>query len=487
MSTKPDKHTLADVEAGGARRRSRFSLEPLAVRSASWVEKWFPDTFVIALLAIVVVGVAAIAIGSTPATVMSSFGNGFWDLLPFAMQMAIIIVGGYALASSKPVRTLIERLAAKPGTARGAVAFVAFCTMVSSLLSWGFSLIVGGLFARAMGRRKDLRVDYRAASAAGFMGIGATCLLGLSSAPALLHATPESVPQTLYEISGYIPLTQTMFSWRSGVLLLVMGTVSVLVAYYTAPTGDRIKTAADLGVDVTDEPADQKRSRPGEWLEYSPLLSIVIGGAMAVWIIGKVISEGPLSAVSDLNSYNFLILTLALLLHWRPRSFVQAASRATPATSGVIIQFPVYAGIAGILVSATNGADMSLSHYLAEAFTWAGQYIGLPVVVGIYSIVMGLFVPSAGAKWALEAPYVFEAATESQTNFGWLVQVYSSTESLANLINPFWMLPLLGLVGLKARNIVGYTLMYFIVLAPATLTAIWVLSIGVPWVPPVFP
>ena len=181
---------------------------------ADFCERYFPDAFVFALCAVIIVFLGGLALGEKPLKLVQVFGEGFWVLIPFTMQMALIIIGGFVVASSPPVARLIERLAGVPKTPRGAVAFVALLAMLSSLISWGLSLIFTGLLVREVVRRVP-RIDYRAIGAAAYLGLGAVWALGLSSSAALLQNTKGSIPPALLPITGVIPLTQTIFLWQS--------------------------------------------------------------------------------------------------------------------------------------------------------------------------------------------------------------------------------------------------------------------------------
>jgi short-chain fatty acids transporter len=463
-------------------------LARFALRSAAWSERWFPSTLVFALLAVAVVSVAALCIGSTPATVTKSFGDGFWDLIPFTLQMAMVAIGGYVVSTSRPVGRLIARLARLPRTERGAIAMVATVSLLSALLNWGLSLIFSALLVRRLAERDDLRVDYRAASAAAYLGLGGSWALGLSSSAAQLQANPASVPPTLLPLTGVIPFRETIFTWQSLLLAAVVVVVCVIVAYFSAPRGAAVRTAADLGIDPSDPVEDDEpRTRPGEWLEYSPLLTLVVVALVGGWAAQEFASSDPIVAISGLNTYNLLFLALGMLLHWRPRRFLKAVTNAVPATSGVLIQFPFYAGIAAIMTKAADGAGHTLSHYLASAFTGAGSGGVFPLLIGGYSVVLGFLIPSGGGKWIVEAPYVMQAANNVHVNLGWTVQIYNAAEALPNLVNPFWMLPLLGVLALKARDIVGYTFLYLVVLLPIMLGLLTVLSFTLPYHPPVHP
>ena len=194
-----------------------------------------------------------------------------------------------------------------------------------------------------------------------------------------------------------------------------------------------------------------------------------------------------MAAIANLNTYNFLFLSLGLLLHWRPRSFLDAVARAVPSTAGVLIQFPLYGGIALMLTGVPGADGETLAHRLSALFVQVATHDSFAVVMGGYSAVLGFFVPSGGGKWIVEAPYVMQAANELQFHLGWAVQVYNAAEALPNLVNPFWMLPLLGVLGLRARDIVGFTFVQLVVHVPLVLGLLWLLGTTLAYQPPVIP
>ena len=464
------------------------ALERLALRVTAWCEKWYPDAYVFVALTVLAVAIGAMAIGASPGSVSVAFGNGFWSLIPFTMQMAMVAITGYVIASSPPMARLVERAARIPRNGRSAVAYVAFVSVVASLLHWAISLIFAGLLAKALARRTELRMDYRAAGAAAYLGIGATWAMGLSSSAAQLQANPASLPASLLKITGVIPFSQTIFLWQSLVVTAVLLVVSTLIAYWTAPSPTRARTAADLGVDI--EPpihAAPVCARPGERLEHSSLLTLVIVALGAGWVWHELSGKPLLVAISGLNTYNLIFLLIGMLLHWRPRSFLDAVARAVPATTGVLIQFPLYGAIASMLTMAQGTDGASLSHHLSTLFVSISSGETFPLMMGIYSAVLGFFVPSGGGKWIIEAPYVMQAANDLQVHLGWAVQIYNAAEALPNLINPFWMLPLLGILGLKARDLVGFTFAQFLTHTPVVLILLWLLARTLPYVPPVLP
>ncbi|CAN5722861.1 TIGR00366 family protein [soil metagenome] len=467
--------------------RSEKGLARVAQSLAGWTEKWFPDAYVVALAGVVLVAVAALANGSSPQTIVNAFGDGFWDLTAFTLQMAMVVLTGYVVATSPPVARLIERLATMPQTARSAVSFVALLSMSVSFLNWGLSLVFGGLLARAIARRTDLRVDYRALGAAAFMGLGAVWALGMSSSAAQLQATPKSLPPELLKITGILDFGTTIFTWQSLLMCVLIIALTVVIAHFSAPRGAAIVTAQDLDVDLDDQNQDvPPRSRPGEWLEYSRILPALAGLMTLGWLVSQLLSKPVLSVVSSLNGYLLIFLILGLVLHGTPRKFLQAVAKAVPATGGILVQFPLYAAMAAILTKAKGTGGQTVSDVLAELFTSAGGG-AFAVVIAIYTVVLGIFVPSGGGKWLVEAPYVMQSATDVQMNLGWTVQIYNVAEALPNLINPFFMLPLLAVLGLRARDLVGFTFLQFMFHLPVVLVLVWLLGMTFDFVPPVIP
>ena len=462
--------------AGDGHRRAG-ALPRLGAALTDFCERYFPDAFVFALAGVLVVFLAGLALGERPARLVAEFGNGFWVLVPFTMQMALIIVGGFVVATSPPLTRLIRALAALPRTPRGAVAFVALFGMASSLISWGLSLVFTGLLVREITRRLP-KVDYRAIGAAAYLGLGSVWALGLSSSAALLQATRSSIPPALLPVTGVIPLGQTVLLWQSLVMAAVLIALSVAVAALSCPPPERARTAEDIGVRFAPlAVVSEAPSTPAERLEASPILPIAVAAVMMAYL-GEQVHDKGLLAVVDLNNFNFAFLCLGLLLHGRPRSFLQAVTRAVPATAGVLIQYPFYAGIFGLI------SKTAITPAMADLFVRITTRGTFPVVVALYSAVLGLFVPSGGGKWIVEAPYVMAAANTWKVHLGWTVQIYNAAEALPNLINPFWMLPLMGILNVRARDLAGYSILQLLFHAPVVMFLCWLFAQTLPYLPP---
>jgi short-chain fatty acids transporter len=305
-------------------------------------------------------------------------------------------------------------------------------------------------------------------------------------------ATPGgTIPEKVREIvarggavpGGILPLRHTIFLWQSFAAVAVEIAVVLLVVWLYTPSPASAKTARDLGVDLgaslqaddAREPAGQTRQagqarRPGEWLEHSPVLTLLVVALGCVYLGTYV--HGARSALDAINldSINITFLMLGLLLHWTPARLMRAVRDATPATWGVILQFPFYAGIEGMIT------HTRLNEQIARIFVSVSTKTTFPALVSLYSTVLGVFVPSGGSKWVIEAPYVMAAAHEQQVHMGWVVCVYDLGEALANLVQPFWMLPTLALLGLKARDVMGFTFIVFLALLPVVLALVTLLG-----------
>jgi short-chain fatty acids transporter len=455
-----------------------------ALALTDWTERWLPDAFIFALLATLIVIVAALtATASSPLQVVDAWGRGFWELIPFTLQMALIIITGHVLATSPPMGRVIRTIASLPRSPRGAVALVTFFTLASSWFNWGFSLVFGAVLAIEVARRVE-GVDYRALAAASVLGVGSIWAQGLSGSAALQMATPGALQPQIRDIvahgglvpGGIISFRHTIFLWQSLASVAVEMVVVTFVMWLATPPAGRGRTARDLGIDLGRPPehgaekAALNTLPPGQRLEHSPVLTwfvVALGGAYLVHYFMQ--ADEPLNAL-NLNILNLAFLMLGFVLHGTPARLARAVQDATPAVWGVILQFPFYAGIAGI-ITATH-----LNEQVANMFVRVSTPATYPPIVALYSSILGVFVPSGGSKWVIEAPYVIEAAHTLKVHLGWVVASYDLGEALANLVQPFFMLPILGLFKLGARDIMGYTMVVFLALAPVVLILVTVLG-----------
>ena len=407
------------------------------------------------------------------------FGKSFWNLIPFTMQMAFIVIGGYVVAVSKPVHKLIVVLAKFPKTPKGAIAYVGFMAMLTSLLSWGFSLIFAGILMREICKRVQ-GVDYRAISAAGFLGLGTVWALGLSSSAALMMATKGSIPPALLKISGVISLEQTLFTWQNLVMILTPMVISTWICYSSAPAAHLAKTfdtaefkqqeSEDIGVAKT----------PGERLEFSPVLTLVLVALGVIYLVDVFATKGGLAAL-DLNTYNFMFIMAGLLLHWRPRAFLRAVAKSVPMTGGVLIQFPLYAGIFGVLMGS------GINEVLAKFFVSISTQDTLPrssACIRRSSACSCLRAAASG--WSKRLICCKRQPSSRSIWRGWCSAITQPKRCRTSSIRS-GCCRLMGLIGVKARELAGYTMLQLIFLAPVTIFMLWLLSMTMPFVPAVMP
>ena len=320
------------------------------MRLTAWAERWVPDAFVFALVVTIVVFALGAGLERAPVpTLLESWGKGFWELVPFAMQMALIIVTGYVLATSRPVARAITRLARIPRTARGATAMVALFAMATSWVNWGFGLIFGALLARETARQRP-EADYRALAASSLLGLGSVWAQGLSGSAALQMATPEALPPRLREIvaagglvpGGVIPLRSTIFTWQSLTAVAIEVALVSLVAWAYAPPPGRAVPAEKLGVAL--EPLLEGRratrlraTRPHAGVAHRALARAQPdrGPHGAAVTSACYLSRAPAKlAAINVNTINFAFLMLGMLLHGTPERLLRAVREATPATAG---------------------------------------------------------------------------------------------------------------------------------------------------------
>ena len=483
--------------AGRAGTKGRATAPPeqdtwiarVALRFTDFTERWMPDAFIFALLGTVIVVVAAYLVDgkvrAKPITLVDSWGAGFLNpnLLLFALQMTLIIITGYVLATAPPVFRLIRRVADIPKSPPAAVATVAVAAMVTAWFSWGFSLIFSAVLAREVAKRVK-GTDYRALAASSFLGLGTVWAQGISGSAALQVASKESLPPALFKIlGGTIPLTRTIFLWQSLLSVVIEIVIVGIIAYLYTPRAERAVTAGKMGIELengNEAPTASLRGRsalgvPGEWLDRSPLLIIGFAILGVLYIVHYFQLKGGFLEYLDLNRVIFIFLLIGALLHWTPARLAGAVRAATPAAWGVLLQFPFYFGIYGIMTGT------GLSKWLANIFVHASGAFFYPGLVALYSAVLGIFIPSGGSKWVVEAPYVIDAAKQLHVNLGWMVATYDLGEAIANLLQPFWMLPILALLQVRARDILGYTFIVALVLIPVVLIQVTLFALTLPY------
>jgi short-chain fatty acids transporter len=439
-------------------------LGRIALALTRWTERWVPSSFVIAILLTLVIFILAVSLTSTgPLDCVRYWGGGFWSLLGFGMQMTLIMVSGYLVAVSPPVERLLGALARVPRGPRSCVAWMAFLSMTLALLHWGLSIVVSAVMVKRFARQQP-EVDYRLLVTAAYLGLGTTWHAGLSASAPLLVATPGHF---LEEQMGVIPLTETIFSPFNLILAAIVIVVFTVLIPLMHPARGKALTveAALLAEGEAGEPqaAEEKSGGFAGRIDNWPALGRIVAALGLLWLILHFAAGGSVT----LNVVNFAYLMLGIGLHGRASSIVAAVENGVRLASGVILQFPLYAGMFGII------RDSGLTEVISNAFVTIANNRSYSALVYWYSGIVNYFVPSGGSKWAIEAPYLVDAARTLQVKVSSTVLAYSWGDMLTNIIQPFWALPILRAAGLDFRHILGYAMVVFAIYGALVSVAFW--------------
>jgi short-chain fatty acids transporter len=411
------------------------------------VERYLPDPYIFVLLLTLVVFAAAMLFEQqSPLTVVSQWGDGFWGLLSFSMQMLLVLVAGYMLASTPLVTGLLHRLAALAKSPGQAIVLVTLISLLASWLNWGFGLVVGALFAKALARQ--IQVDYRLLVASAYSGF-IVWHGGLAGSVPLTIATPGHFSENLI---GLIPTSDTIFASFNLLLVAILFIAVPLVNRLMLP-----KAADSIYVDpakLQDQPAPVgSNERPADKLENSMLLALLVGFAGIAYLVQYFVKGGSL----NLNIVNYLFIFLAIVLHGTPRRLLHSLQQAIQGGAGIVIQFPFYAGIMAVMIQS------GLAQSMSEWFVSFASAHSLPFWSFISAGIVNIFVPSGGGQWAVQAPVMLPAALELGADVNRVAMAVAWGDAWTNMIQPFWALPVLAIAGLKAKDIMGFCLMQLLI------------------------
>ncbi|MDO5102415.1 MAG: short-chain fatty acid transporter [Lautropia sp.] len=413
--------------------------------SVRLVERYLPDPYIFVVILTLIAGGSAVLFQSkAPGDVVRIWGDGFWGLLPFTMQMVLVLVTGFMLASTGPVRWLLSRIARLARTPGQAIVLVTVVSLVANWINWGFGLVVGAIFAKEMARQ--VRADYRLLVASAYSGF-LVWHAGLAGSVPVTIATPGHFAA---DRIGVIPTSETIFS-SFNLMILAMLFVAV-------PLLNRLMMPAQDDCVIVD-PEKLKEAEPDDevsqptfasWIERSWLLTALIGVAGLAYAFDYyVVKQGGI----NLNIINFSFLFLAIILHGTPRRMLNSLQEAIRGTGGIVLQFPFYAGIMAIMTQ--TGLAASVSNWMIS-FASAES---LPFWTFISAGLVNMFVPSGGGQWAVQAPLVIEATQALGADITRTTMAVAWGDAWTNMLQPFWALPVLAIAGLKAKDIMGFCLM----------------------------
>jgi short-chain fatty acids transporter len=436
------------------------ALSRTAVRLNDATQRWIPGAFTIAWILTLLVIALAMTVGRASFTESVRYwGDGFWELLPFSMQMCLVMFTGSIVAVSPPAARLLSWLASLPRTPRQTVLLMALVSMLLALFHWGLSIVGSAVLLREIGRRRT-EVDWRLLVAAAYLGMGTTWHAGLSASAPLLVATPGHF---LEKEIGVIPVQETLFAPFNLVLVVVVMAVFAVLTPLLHPPPERTVAIRPGQLDaIRMFTAPQRPHGPsGETfaarLEHAPWVNWSFGVLALVWL-GTYLAR-PSHPVT-LNALNFVMMGFAVALHPSAASLVEAAEDAGKLVFGIIIQFPLYAGMYGVI------QQTHLAEALAGAFTRVANGSTYPLLVYWYSGIVNYFVPSGGSKWAIEAPYILAAGESLGVPAAKVVTAYAWGDMMTDIIQPFWAIPLLAAARLDFREILGFCMVLFCVYVP---------------------
>ncbi len=425
------------------------------------VQRWLPEPFVFAILLTFVAVVLAMPIcHQTPLEVVEHWGGGVWNLLAFAMQMALVLVCGSTLASAPAVKRVVTALARLPKSPAAAIALVTVVSALACWLNWGFGLIVGVVFAKEIARQ--LRgVDYRLLIASAYSGF-VVWHAGLSGSIPLTMATPgESLAKaTNGALTAPVPVAQTILDPHNLVMvLLVIVGITVANSLMHPKQGAVTVDPSLLDDDAAagNDPHDDKT--PAQRLEHSRLLAWLPALLLATYLV---LHLGFGGGSFDLGSVIMIFLALGLMLHGTPLAYVRAFGKAASGASGIILQFPFYAGIMGI-ITGVGASGISMGNVLADGCIRISNPVTYPLLTFLCAALLNLFVPSGGGHWAIQAPIMFTAGADLGVDPGLTGIAIAWGDAWTNLIQPFWALPALAIARLSAKDIMGYCLIDLLV------------------------
>ena len=434
----------------------------------SGFKRFIPAPFTLAvLLSLLTMLLAFLFTGNSDPTgaikILDHWQSGMWDpsLLVFAVQMMLILVLGHILVLSRPVAKLTSKLTSFVNSNGSAVLTISISTMIVAFFNWGLGLIFGAIMARKIAEvagEKNFKINYPLIGAAGYVGLMVWHGGMSGSAPLKAAETGhlkqlfETDPAIASELPEFVSTGSTIFSsWNLtifAILLLVIPLTLYLVSRFT--TVDHVKLP---------KPKEGRKTLQisgAERLDHSPVLRWVFGFLLLGAFFASY-SDNIAAANLTPNMLNFLMLSLCIILHSSFASFLNALDEAIVGAGAILIQFPLYFGIMGIMRETGMVSD------IASFFVGIATEVSLPVYTFFSAGLVNIFVPSGGGQWAIQGPIVIESALKLGIPLDKAIMAFSYGDQITNMLQPFWALPLLAITKLKAREILPYTLILLLV------------------------
>lgn len=427
-------------------------LRAVSNQVRSIVERFLPSAFIFAILLTFIVLLMGLTLTDEGVLDMTThWYTGFWDFLAFTTQMILILITGYALVKAPPVERLMIKVASIPKTQTSAVITTMLVSAAAGYISWGLGFVLGALFAIEVAKRLS-NTDFRLLIAAGYSAAIAILPAGITLTAPILVNTPEHSTE---DRIGLIPLTETIFS-PTMLLIAFVGLIVVIFAYLKMmPKPEEV-----VPFDNKENGEDKKQQKmfnntTAEKLNHSKILNYALVAFGTLWVVLYFVNNG---FNLELNILNFMFIILGLTLHGSPESYLNAIISGMPSAGGILLQFPFYAGIMGMM------AGSGLITIISETIVSFSSEVTFPIFTYIAAGVVNIFVPSAGGQWQIQGPIMLEALQSFNLPPSVVVNAVSVGDMTTNLLQPFFVLPALGLSGLGLKDIWGYCFVAFILL-----------------------
>lgn len=435
-----------------------------------FVQRWLPDPLVFVVLLTIIVFIWGLFVvepqngQSAVMAIVNFWGDGFWSFLAFTTQMAMIVVTGFALASSQQVGKLLKFLASFAKTPKQGVALVCFFGGLASAINWGFGLVVGALFAKQVARNLKA-VDYGLLIACAYIGF-MTWGGGLSGSMPLAASDVNNIIVQKHLDGTPIPLTDTIFTAYNLFVIAALLVCMPILVTFMVPKNPKVVDPKLLGEETSYQREIPKDAVPALKLEESRILALITVILSSAYLVYYFYNKGFLNGL-NLNSVNLIFITVGLFLHKTPMAYMRAIKHAASSTAGILIQFPFYAAIAGIMDHSGVG------RIITEFFINIANKDNYAVWAFFSSAAINFAVPSGGGHWIIQGPFVIDAAKELGADFGKATMAIAYGEQWANMIQPFWALPALAIAGLGVRDIMGYCITALIFSVPIFCIALY--------------
>ena len=427
---------------------------------STFTERWVPDAWVFCMmLTTIAIMLCIFGVGASVEETVLAWGQGVWVLLSLTMQFTIAMVAAYACVASRPTYRFFTWLASLPNPSKPvqAIFLIGLVSMITGYLNWAVCLISCALLTPFI-LRQNPNVDVRLLICSAYLGTGTIWHGGLSGSAPLILATPGNPlidpPTGSAVVERLYPVTETLYNYFNLGLIGVLTIVALTATCLLHPrTGARTMSREQVDAIMPKPPEpDDKPTTPAQYIDQFRgwiLLAIVL----LAYPLGHSIVTKGFGASWTINAYNITFLVLALILHGRAPSFLRACRDGVDMAWGIIIQFPFYAGIFGLL------QYTGLGRWMGDLFANIATTATYPWVVYIYSGFMNMFVPSAGSKWLIEAPFLIPAGQQLDVSVVTVLLAYAYGDSTTNLIQPFFAIPILAVTRMRFGDIVGYTFM----------------------------